>query len=130
MSLSFVNTFLVFCAVVFLPYGLVCFSNPGMLAEVAGIGAESASGATELRAMYGGMQTSIGVMALVAFFRPTLVESFLVMLATVSVGLLTARLAGLLMDGGFNGYTGMALGFESVLASFSLFLLLSKRERS
>ena len=40
------------------------------------------------------------------------------MLATFSVGLLTERLADLLMNGGFNGYTGMALGFESVLASF------------
>jgi hypothetical protein len=38
-----------------------------MLAEAAGIGTESASGATELRALYGGVQTSIGVMALVAF---------------------------------------------------------------
>jgi hypothetical protein len=40
------------------------------------------------------------------------------MLATFSVGLLTERLADLLMNGGFNGYTGMALGFESVLVSF------------
>ena len=115
--------YVVICAATFLPYGLMCFLNPELLIDSAGIQAVSAAGTTELRAMYGGLQASVGVLAISALFRPSLSAGFLVTIATVMAGLLLARLAGLLIDGGFTGYTGMALGFEVTLLSIALYFL-------
>ena len=74
--------------------------------------------------MYGGLQGAIGILAIVAAFHPPLVDPFLVTLTTVTAGLLCARTAGLVMDRGYTGYTGMALGFESVLLAGALYFLL------
>ena len=54
--------FLGFQAVVFIPYGLYCLVQPQMLSDVAGIAATTATGVIELQAMYGGMQTAVGVL--------------------------------------------------------------------
>ena len=116
------NVFLIATAIIFLPYGIMCFVKPGMLSEAAGVSAVSSTGTTELRAMYGGLQGAIGVLAIAAFFIPSLVDPFLVALITVSAGLLFARIAGLIIDGGFTGYTGMALGFETVLLLGAFYL--------
>lgn len=118
------NIFLIATAIIFLPYGVICFLKPSMLSEAAGVSAVSATGTTELRAMYGGLQGAIGVLAITAFFSPTLVNPFLVALITISAGLLLGRIAGLIMDGGYTGYTGMALGFEIVLLIGALYLYL------
>jgi hypothetical protein len=119
--------FLVLCAIVWLPYGAVCFFDPSLLADSAGVMASSATGATEIRAMYGGLQGAVGALAAIALFRPTLVQSFLVTLLTLSAGLLSARLAGYFLDGGYTGYTGMAIGFETVLLSSSIYFLYIRR---
>jgi hypothetical protein len=119
--------FLVLCAIVWLPYGAVCFFDPSLLADSAGVMASSATGATEIRAMYGGLQGAVGALAAIALFRPTLVQSFLVTLLTLSAGLLSARLAGYFLDGGYTGYTGIAIGFETVLLSSSLYFLYIRR---
>ena len=116
------NVFLIATAIIFLPYGVICFLKPAMLAEAAGVSAVSSTGTTELRAMYGGLQGAVGVLAITAFFIPTLVNPFLIALITVSAGLLIGRIAGLIMDGGYTGYTGMALGFETVLLLGALYL--------
>ena len=118
------NIFLIATAIIFLPYVVMCFLKPGMLSDAAGVSAVSATGTTELRAMYGGLQGAIGVLAITAFFNPTLVNPFLVVLITISAGLLLGRIAGLIMDGGYTRYTGMALGFEIVLLICALYLYL------
>lgn len=119
--------FLIICAAVWLPYGIMCFINPSLLADTAGVAAVSATGTTEIRAMYGGLQAAVGALAATAFIRPTLVHSFLVTLTTVSAGLLSARVAGYFLDAGYTGYTGMAMGLEAVLLSSSLYLLYRQR---
>jgi len=111
------------CVALFFPYGLYCFVNPSLLTDAAGIQAISATGSTELRAMYGGLQAAIGALALSAMFRASLTNSFLVTLVTFTTGLLLARLAGLTIDGGYTSYTGMALGIEATLLSGALYLL-------
>ena len=45
------NIFLIATAILFLPYGVMCFLKPGMLSKAAGVSAVSATGTTELRAM-------------------------------------------------------------------------------
>ena len=82
------NIFLIATAILFLPYGVMCFLKPGTLSKAAGVSAISVTGTTELRAMYGGLQGAIGVLAITAFFNPTLVNPFLVAIITISAGLL------------------------------------------
>jgi hypothetical protein len=105
---------LILSAVIWLPYGVYCFFQPGALAEAAGVVASSPTGTTELRAMYGGLQMAIGALALTAVFKSRLVSGALLALVFLTGGLASTRLAGALIDGGFSGYTGGALGFEIV----------------
>jgi hypothetical protein len=58
--------FLAFSALLWLPYGVYCFFDPGFLAGAAGVVSQSPTASTELRAMYGGLQTAIGALALAA----------------------------------------------------------------
>lgn len=106
------RVFLGLSALLWLPYGIYCFFVPGSLAEAAGVAFLTPTGSTELRAMYGGLQTALGALAGFAAVRPSLVRPALVALAFVAAGLATARLAGVALDGGLSSYTAMGLGFE------------------
>lgn len=108
---------------VWLPYGIFCFFQPGYLNEAAGLAIGSATASTEVRAMYGGLQASIGCFALAALIRPELARSALLAIAFLSSGLAVGRLGGILADGGISGYTGGAVGFEILLACSSFYLL-------
>ena len=121
--------FLILTAIVWVPYGVMCFLDPAALAESTGVVASTPTASTEIRAMYGGLQTAIGVLALLAIFKSGLARSALVCLATLSAGLLTARLLGLAIDGGYTAYTGMAIGFEIFFFSCSG-LLRGRREEA
>jgi hypothetical protein len=104
--------FLGLCAVLWLPYGLMCLANPGSLAEAAGVVATTATGTIELRAMYGGLQAAVGVLALVGALRPALAPHALLALGTLAAGLGCTRLAAALHAGVFESYTIGALGLE------------------
>jgi len=119
----FARVFLVLSAILWLPYGLYCLLQPHSLAEAAGVVATTPTGTTELRAMYGGLQAAIGVLALVGAIRGSVTRTALVAVGTLTLGLGSARLLGLLMDGGFTSYTGMGLGFEWTSALVSRWLL-------
>ena len=114
---------LIFSAIIWLPYGVYCFFQPGALAEAAGVVGTSPTGTTELRAMYGGVQMAIGALALAAVFKPRLASGTLLTLVFVTGGLASTRLVGALIDDGFSGYTGGALGFEIVLCVLALIAL-------
>jgi hypothetical protein len=107
-----VRIFLATMAIVWLPYGLYCFLDPGALRTMAGVTATSPTALTELRAMYGGLQSAIGALALLATVRTHLERPALVMLATLLLGLASARLLGLVLDGSWSAYTAMGLTFE------------------
>ena len=111
--------FLLLSAALWGLYGIYCLLVPGSLHEAAGIVAVTPTGTTELRAMYGGQQTAIGVLALLGAVRGSLTRTALVTLGTLALGLGSARLFGVFVDGHFTAYTGMGLGFEwfTVLAS-------------
>jgi hypothetical protein len=97
--------------------------QPDFLAEAAGVAATTPTGRTELRAMYGGLQAAIGVLALVAVLRVDLERTALVALAFLAAGLFSGRLYGALTDGGLSGYTVGALLLESTLTVLSIVLL-------
>ena len=66
------SIFLGLSTLVWLGYGLYCLLDPGYLAQAAGVAAASATGTTEIRAMYGGLQAGIGVIALGGLLRESL----------------------------------------------------------
>jgi hypothetical protein len=106
------RVFLALSALLWLPYGIYCFFVPGSLAEAAGVGFATPTGSTELRAMYGGLQTGLGLLAGLAVMRLSLVRPALIALAFLAGGLATARLLGVALDGSLSSYTLMGLGFE------------------
>lgn len=111
-----VRIFLALSVVLWLPYGVQCLLDPSMLAEAAGVSATSATGTTELRAMYGGLQIALGLLALAGAVRPALAQHALIALGAVSAGLGIARLGAAVISGEFASYTLMALALEFTMA--------------
>ncbi|MGI9431251.1 MAG: DUF4345 domain-containing protein [Myxococcota bacterium] len=120
--------FLIVSALVWLPYGIFCFFQPGFLEGAAGVTSLSPTGSTELRAMYGGLQASIGVVSLLGAVRVSFAPTALRMLAWVFGGLATGRLLGAALDDGWSAYTGSALGFELLGLGACLWLLRASAE--
>lgn len=98
---------------IWLPYGLFCFFQPGYLDEAAGLILGSNTAATEVRAMYGGLQAGIGCLALAGLLRVDLAKSALLALAFLTGGLVIARISGALMAGDDSSYTIGAIVFEA-----------------
>ena len=115
--------FLAASALIWLPYGLLCFFAPTLLAEVAGVASISTTGTIEIRAMYGGLQVALGVLAGAALFRESLQRPALFTLAFVCGGLFMARLLGAVLDTEFSSYTVGALIFELLSSTFATRLL-------
>jgi len=120
--------FLLLSALLWLPYGIYCWLHPSVLAEAAGVAFQSPTGSTELRAMYGGLQAALGVLAALGALRLAWVRPALVAIAFATTGLGSARLFGTLLDGGLSSYTTMALGFEFTSAVVALALLKHSRK--
>jgi len=118
-----VRIFLAAMAIVWLPYGLYCFLDPSALRSMAGVTATTPTALTELRAMYGGLQSAIGALALLATVRRDLERPALVMLAALLPGLASARILGLVLDGSWSSYTAMGLAFEIPGSLIALALL-------
>ena len=117
--------FLGLSALVWLPYGIFCFFQPAYLEGAAGVAIGSTTGSIELRAMYGGLQAAIGVLAALALFRPDWVRPALVVLLFLTAGLGTARALGAGLEGEVSAYTGFALVFEFASAFAAAWLLRS-----
>jgi hypothetical protein len=117
------RVFLLLSALVWLPYGLYCLADPGSLAATAGIVAQSATATTELRAMYGGLQAALGVLALIGAFAGGLRRPALLTIAFLTAGLGSTRLLGVVVDGGLSGYTAAGVTFEVLSASLATWLL-------
>lgn len=110
-------------AALFIGYGLVCLAWPAVVADAAGLGIRTGDGSAELRAMYGGLQTAVGMLALGAVVRSDLQRLVLFVFVFLFFGLASGRLIGLLVDAGTGSYTYGALAYEAVCAVLSLVLL-------
>jgi len=120
--MNFSRWFLGFNVLVWLPYGIYCFFQPGFLGDAAGLTAQSPTALTEVRAMYGGLEAGIGAFALAAMVRVSLVRPALLMLAFTCTGLALTRTLGAVLDGAFSGYTIGALCFEIPSAVIAILL--------
>lgn len=114
-----IKIFLGLSVLLWFPYGVYCVIDPGYLAEVAGVAATTPTGSTEIRAMYGGLQAALGVLAAFAFLRPTYAHTAATALCFATGGLFLARFIGFMLDGSGSGYTYGALIFELTYAVIS-----------
>ena len=114
--------YLAISVLIWLPYGLYCAFAPEYLEGAAGVMATTSTGTTEIRAMYGGLQASIGMMCAAALVRADLARSAVLALAFLTSGLFLVRVAGFLIDGSASEYTNGVLVFEGSYALISIML--------
>jgi len=120
------TAYLGFLAALFIGYGLVCLASPSVLAESTGMGLATGTARTEVRAMYGGLQVAVGLLALLAFLREGLRAPMLMSLGVILFGLASGRLVGIALDTDPGSYNYGAFAFEAVSAVIA-FGLLSRR---
>ena len=130
-------------AAIWLPWGITCLLMPGVLSgeaipDFAVFDLGNAVARTEVIAMYGGLQIAIGLLALVAIFRPDHRPTALLFYVMAMSCFSLARLYGLrvtdssdLLAFGFtlttDNYNQMALGmYELPAMLFAWILLLLK----
>jgi hypothetical protein len=107
--------------------GLVCATATEPLLSMAGITA-SASGLTDLRAIYGGLQIGLGAFLLWCRSDPARTTAGLLALG-LAIGCVGAlRVLGLLVDGEVNAFHAVNLAFEA--ATTGVVLLAMRRRTS
>lgn len=121
--MKYIKPYLIFTVLVWLPWGVLCIFNTGMITDVIGVSGLSPSGNTDMRAMYGGFQTAVGLMALLALYDQRYVHQLLVTLVFMGSCLALSRSYGLYVDGSFSVYTIGVLSYESFAAISSMVLL-------
>jgi hypothetical protein len=115
-------------ALLFIPYGLYCLVQPGFLEEAAGVSAAGITGTIEIQAMYGGLQTAIGVLCALGAMQLSMRRPALITLLFCFTGLAVPRVTLGLMHGDVAGYTLAAMILETFSALMAFFLL--SREKS
>jgi hypothetical protein len=104
-------------ALVFIAYGLVSLVSPTIPAGLAGLAMNNGDAFAEIGAMYGGLQTGIGMFCLLALLRPEFYKGGLALL-TIAIGTLAlARLVSFfLAPDAVSAYTYSALVYEFTTA--------------
>jgi hypothetical protein len=110
-------------AALFIVYGLMCLASPSVAADQAGIQMTTGDASAEMRAMYGGLQTAIGMLALAGTLRAELRRAVLFTFAFLFFGLASGRMIGLMLDPGVGPYSFAAFGFEVLFGILSVALL-------
>lgn len=128
---------------IFLVYGVVCWVNPEVPAEYAGLFIATHNGYAEIAAMYGGLQSSFGAVLVASAFlkgyqRPGL-WLILICIGTLAAARASVALSGLYssfqvansslgidVSSSFTTYTWGALAFEVFLAVWAGLALLRK----
>lgn len=115
--------FLLLSGIIFAGYGLYCLFNPMILNQYTGMGLSESTALIEIRAMYGGLQFSMGLYLFYCGLQLPRVSQGLLVSVFMFAGLAGARAYGLTVDGGDNGYNLGAVIYESVSGLIALALL-------
>lgn len=109
------KTILGVSCLVFIAYGLVSLISPAVPAGFAGLVMSNGDAFAEIRAMYGGLQTGVGLFCLLALIRAEYFRAGLILLVIVIGALAIARLlSALLTTDVLTAYTWGALVYELV----------------
>lgn len=109
------RTILWVSAVVFIAYGLVSLISPAVPAGFAGLVMSNGDAFAEVGAMYGGLQTGIGLFCLMAVIRQEYYRAGLALLVTGIGALALARLISVLISTDtVTFYTWGALTYELI----------------
>ena len=104
-------------ALVFTAYGLISLVSPDIPAGLAGLEMSSGDAIAEIGAMYGGLQTGLGLFCLLALLRSDFYRAGLVLLVMGIGTLALARLVSFLMTADtVTAYTYGALIYEFATA--------------
>jgi len=106
----------------FAGYGVYCAYDLDMIVRLTGIAFRAPSAAVESRAMYGGLQTGIGLLLINSAVNKRLTAYGLVAMVFVLGGLALGRALGISMDG-IDDYNQGALVYEAssaVLAGIAI----------
>jgi hypothetical protein len=110
--------------VAFAGYGVYCAYDLDMIVRLTGIAFRAPSAAVESRAMYGGLQTGLGLLFLNSAVNPRMTAYGLVAMVFVMGGLAVGRAIGISTDG-IDDYNQGALIYEAtsaVLAGVAIWL--------
>lgn len=118
--MKYAKPYLIFTVLVWLPWGLICVFDLTVIADIIGVSGITASGNSDLRAMYGGVQTAVGLIAALALYDTRFFPNLLFTLAFVGSCLALSRTYGLFVDDSSTAYTWGVLAYESFAAISSL----------
>jgi len=109
-------------ALAFICYGLTSLLSPEIPARLAGIAITNADGFAEVGAMYGGLQTGIGLFCLLSLLKADFYRAGLALLALAIGTLALARLLTMLVSTGeVSTYTWGALAYEFATTGLATF---------
>lgn len=115
-------------AIAFIGYGLTSLVSPDIPAGLAGIAISNADGFAEVGAMYGGLQTGIGLFCLLSLIKADFYRAGLVLLALAIGSLALARLLSVVVSTGeVSGYTYGALAYEFATIGFAAYAILKAK---
>ncbi len=110
-------------ALLFIGYGLACLASPSLVADQTGMVLTTGVASAEVRAMYGGLQTAVGLLALLGALRPGMQAAVLLALVFVFFGLASGRTLGILIDPDPGIYNFGAVAFEATFGALAMVLL-------
>ncbi len=120
----FAKTVLWLTAAILGGYGVACAISPELPAGYIGYTLTNADARIEAAAMYGGVQTAIGLFCILAALKPAYTRTGLVVVLFVFVGLASTRLLGFLMSADpTTVYTHGALVYEITTLVFAAIAL-------
>jgi hypothetical protein len=109
---------------IFVSYGIACFLSPELPAGYAGLNIGSGDAYAEMSAMYGGLQTGVGVFCIICALTASLQRAGLLLLAIGIGSLAFARLYGAWdADWMVGAYTWGALAYETITAVLAVVAL-------
>jgi hypothetical protein len=119
----FAKVFLGISTIAFVGYGLMCLAQPSVVADATGMQLLTGTAVVEVRAMYGGLQIAVGLLALLGLLRADLETQVLVALGLLFFGLASGRLVGIAIDADPGTYNFAAFAFEAVSAGCAMALV-------
>ena len=121
--MTLARAFLIFNGIVFGSYGVLCLFDPATVTEFTDMQLPTITATIEARAMYGGLQLTMGLFLLYCARQAMLVSQGLMVAIFIFAGLAGARAFGLAIDGGDSNYNIAATAYESVCGVIAVFLL-------